>query len=193
MFPWARFFLYVLVTAGTPGPNTLSSLSNGSRLGFLRTLPYNLGIWAGLSIVSAVCALLCSTLEALIPALRTPMLALGACYILYLAWKTWRAGAIGGDTAVRSGFRDGFFFQFVNPKLYLYCIVSMQSFVLPLYQGQPGVLLLFALLLAFLGFCLNLCWAGFGSLLRVLFSRHAAVINKVMALLLAWCAVRLFL
>ena len=54
-------------------------------------------------------------------------------------------------------------------------------------------LFLFALLLAFFGFCLNLCWAGFGSLLRVLFSRYAAVVNKVMALLMVWCAVRLFL
>ena len=31
MFPWARFFLYVLVTAGTPGPNTLSSMAGGRR------------------------------------------------------------------------------------------------------------------------------------------------------------------
>ena len=62
MFPWARFFLYVLVTAGTPGPNTLSSMSNGSRLGFWRTLPYTFGIWAGFSIVSIACTLLCSTL-----------------------------------------------------------------------------------------------------------------------------------
>ena len=88
MFPWAQFFLYVLVTAGTPGPNTLSSMSNGSRLGFRRTLPYIFGIWAGFSIVSVACTLLCSTLDALIPAIRKPMLVLGTCYILYLAWKT---------------------------------------------------------------------------------------------------------
>ena len=193
MFPWARFFLYVLVTAGTPGPNTLSSMSNGSRLGFRRTLPYIFGIWAGFSIVSTACTLLCGTLDALIPAIRKPMLVLGACYILYLAWKTWRAGAVSDTADVRASFRDGFFLQFVNPKIYIYCIVSMQSYVLPLYQGQPVILFLFALLLAFFGFCLNLCWAGFGSLLRVLFSRYAAVVNKVMALLMVWCAVRLFL
>ena len=99
-----------------------------------------------------------------------------------------------GDTAAtRSGFRDGFFLQFVNSKIYIYCIVSLQIYVLPLYQGRPVTLFLFALLPAFLGFCLNLCWAGFGSLLRVLFSRYAAVVNKVIALLMVWCAVRLFL
>lgn len=193
MFPWVSFFLYVLVTAGTPGPNTLSSMVSGTRLGFRRTLPYTLGIWAGFSIVSTACTLLCTVLEALIPAIRRPMLVLGACYILYLAWKTWRADAISDTAALRSGFRDGFLLQFVNPKIYIYCIVSMQSYVLPLYQGQPLTLFLFALLLAFLGFCLNLCWAGFGSLLRILFSRYATVVNKVMALLLVWCAVRLFL
>ena len=113
MFPWAQFFLYVLVTAGTPGPNTLSSMSNGSRLGFRRTLPYIFGIWAGFSIVSTACTLLCSTLDALIPAIRKPMLVLGACYILYLAWKTWRAGAVSDTAAVKASFRDGFFLQFV--------------------------------------------------------------------------------
>ena len=52
---------------------------------------------------------------------------------------------------------------------------------------------IFALLLTLLGLCINLSWAAFGSLLRVLFSRYAKIINRIMALLLAWCAIRLFL
>ena len=36
MFPWPQFLTYVLVTAGTPGPNTLMSMGNGSRLGLGR-------------------------------------------------------------------------------------------------------------------------------------------------------------
>ena len=146
MFPWTRFFLYVLATAATPGPNTLSSLSVGSRLGFRGSLPYIFGIWAGFSIVSTACTILCSTLEALIPKIRFPMMVLGACYILYLAWKTWRSGSVDEVAASRSSFRDGFLLQFVNVKLYVFCIVSMQTYVLPLYHGQYLNLLFFAML-----------------------------------------------
>ena len=34
MFSWFSFLTYAVVTAVTPGPNTLMSLSNGGRLGW---------------------------------------------------------------------------------------------------------------------------------------------------------------
>ena len=43
------------------------------------------------------------------------------------------------------------------------------------------------------GFVLTLCWSAFGSVFRRLFSQHAKTINTVMALLLVYCAVSLFL
>jgi len=193
MLSWRIFLTYLLVTSATPGPNTLSSLANGTRLGFRKSLPFMLGIWCGFSLVAVLCTVLCSTLKALIPQIQTPMRILGACYILYLAWKTWRSGSVDEIAASRSSFRDGFLLQFVNVKVFLYCIVAMQSYVLPYYQGQSGALLFFALLLAFIAFAMNLCWAGFGSALKVLFSRYAAIVNRILALLLVWCALRLFL
>ena len=193
MFSWRIFLTYLIATSATPGPNTLSSLANGTQLGFRRSLPYMLGIWCGFSIVATLCTILCSTLEALIPQIQTPMRILGACYILYLAWKTWRTGAIGEASAGRSSFRDGFLLQFVNVKLFLYFIVAIQSYVLPYYPGQYAAPILLALVATLVAVLSNLCWAGFGSALKVLFSRYAAVINRILALLLAWCAVRLFL
>lgn len=144
VFPWPQFLTYVLVTAGTPGPNTLMSMGNGSRLGFRRALPFNFGIWAGFSVVMLLCAALCGALDALIPRLRLPMLVLGAAYMLYLAWHIWRAGPAEAR------------------------------------EGRTG-------------FVLTLCWSAFGSLLGRLFSGHARAVNRVMALLLVWCAVSLFL
>ena len=44
MFSWINFLSYAVVTAVTPGPNNLMSLSNAGRLGFRRALPFNLGI-----------------------------------------------------------------------------------------------------------------------------------------------------
>ena len=52
MFSWFSFLTYAVVTAVTPGPNTLMSMSNGGRLGFRRALPFNFGIWAGFTVAS---------------------------------------------------------------------------------------------------------------------------------------------
>ena len=43
MFSWFSFLTYAIVTAVTPGPNNIMSMSNASRKGFHRALPFNLG------------------------------------------------------------------------------------------------------------------------------------------------------
>lgn len=192
MFSWFPFLTYAVVTTSTPGPNTLMSMSNGTQLGFRRALPFNFGILAGFSLVMVLCTLLCSTLSAMLPVVKKPMLVIGAAYLLYLAWRTWRRSGVADTAAVHSGFLSGFLLQFINPKIYIYCIVAMEGYVLPVYAGQPVALLLFALLLAVIGFSFTLCWSAFGSLLRQLFSTHARVINTCMAPALVWCAVKLF-
>ncbi len=194
MFNWIGFLTYAVITAVTPGPNNLMSMSNAGRLGFHRALPFNLGIWAGFTVVMAACTLLSQFLYAVLPVIKTPMLFLGAGYMLYLAWKTFRSpGELEAREAAKSGFFSGLALQFINPKIYIYCILSMETYILPFYQDQPLPLLLFALLLAFIGFAFTLCWAAFGSAFRILFSRYAKVTNTVMALLLVWCAISLFL
>ncbi len=192
-FPWGPFLIYVLATAVTPGPNTLSSLAAGSRLGFRRAMPFNFGIWAGFSAVMLLCTALCGAVSGLIPRIKAPMLAVGAAYMLHLAWKTWRSGSLTEQAGMKSGFLDGLLLQFVNVKIYIYGIMSMEAYVLPVYAGQTAALAGFALLLAFIGFLLTLCWSAFGSVFRLLFSRYARITNAVMALLLVWCAVSLFL
>ena len=193
MFPWYSFLTYAVITAATPGPNNIMSMSNAGRLGFRRALPFNLGIWAGFTLVMVLCTLFCTALSALIPAIRLPMLVLGAAYMLYLAWGTFRSSDVIQEDHAREGFRSGLLLQFINPKIYLYGIMSMEAYILPYYSGQPAVLLFFALLLAFIGFVFTLAWAFFGSVFRLLFSRHARTVNTIMALLLVYCAVSLFL
>ena len=193
MFPWPTFLTYAVITAATPGPNNIMSMSNASRKGFWAALPFNLGIWVGFTLVMIACTLFCSALAALIPILRLPMLALGAAYMLHLAWATFRSSDTIREDHSREGFCSGLLLQFINPKIYLYCIMSMEAYILPYYSGKLAILLAFALLLAFIGFVFTLCWSAFGSAFRRLFSRHAKGVNTVMALLLVYCAVSLFL
>ena len=122
-----------------------------------------------------------------------PMLAAGAVYMLYLAWETFRGSGDLGGHAAKDGFFTALTLQFINPKLYLYCIMSMEAYILPFSQGRPGALIFFALLLSAIGFAATLAWTAFGSAFRRLFERHAKLVNTVMALLLVYCAASLFM
>ena len=193
MFSWLNFLSYAVVTAVTPGPNNIMSMSNAGRLGFRKSFPFNLGIWAGFSIVMLVCTFFCNMLSEIIPKIKMPMLIIGAIYMLWLAWKTVKSSSVIEEKQSKSGFLSGALLQFINPKIYIYCIVSMEAYILPYYQGEWLTLIFFALLLAFIGFAFTLCWALFGSVFKLLFSKYAKVTNFIMAGLLVYCAVSLFL
>lgn len=193
MFSWLNFLSYAVVTAVTPGPNNIMSMSNAGRQGFKKSFPFNLGIWVGFSVVMLICTFFCNTLSTLIPKIKTPMLFIGAAYMLWLAWKTFKSSSVIEDDDRHGNFISGLVLQFVNPKIYIYCIISMEAYILPHYQGELVTLVFFALLLAFIGFVFTLLWALFGSVFKMLFSKYAKTTNTIMALLLVYCAVSLFL
>lgn len=193
MLNWFPFLTYAVITAATPGPNNIMSMTNGARQGFRAALPFNLGIWTGFSVVMLLCTALCQLLGTLIPKIRLPMLLLGAAYMLYLAWETFRSSGDIRESRAGEGFVSGLLLQFVNAKIYIYGIMSMEAYILPVYQGRALPLAGFALLLAFIGFLFTLCWSAFGSVFKLLFSRHAKLVNTLMALLLVYCAVSLFM
>lgn len=193
MFSWINFLSYAFVTAVTPGPNNIMSMSNAGRKGFKNSFPFNLGIWVGFSIVMVVCTFFCNTLSTLIPRIKTPMLVIGALYMLWLAWGTFKSSSVIEEDDHNGSFISGLLLQFVNPKIYIYCIVSMEAYILPYYHGDWGALIFFALLLAFIGFAFTLLWALFGSVFKMLFSKYAKTTNLIMSLLLVYCAVSLFM
>ena len=114
MFNWLAFLTYAFITAATPGPNNIMSMSNGGRLGFRGALPFNFGIWAGFSAVMLLCTAFCTTLTNLIPAVKTPMLIAGAAYMLHLAWGTYRSSGVIEESHSRSGFYAGMLLQFIG-------------------------------------------------------------------------------
>ena len=200
MFPWQAFLAYIFIVAITPGPNNIMSMNNASQKGFRKAMPFNLGIFTGFIFVLILCVVFSSLLFALIPRIQFPMKILGAAYMLYLAAKPFlpskkqtekdTSGTLS-DVSKKS-FMIGAVLQFINPKFYIYCITAFSSFILPVFTSIP-VLAFFIFILAFVGFACTLCWSFFGSVFNRVFSKHGRIINIVMALLLVYCAVSLFL
>ena len=102
MFNWISFLTYAVVTAVTPGPNNILSMSNGNRKGFRGALPFNFGILVGFSAVMLLCTAFCSLLSAWIPKIKLPMLIIGAAYMLYLAWETIRSSGVAEEDDSRT-------------------------------------------------------------------------------------------
>ncbi len=193
MFNVIEFLLYICITAYTPGPNNIMSLSNAVRYGFRKSFPFNLGILTGFSLIMQLCTLLSAVLYAHLSQARLYLQIIGAAYMLYLAWKTWRSSPeIELEETKGASFTSGFTLQFVNPKIYIYGVTAMSTFIFP-YFDSTLVLIGFALFLAFVGFTGTVTWSVFGSAFRRILSRYAGIVNPVLALLLVYCAISLFL
>ena len=187
------FLAYILVTAYTPGPNNILSMSNGSMYGFKKSFPFNVGVLCGFFFVMTLCTLFSAALYAVIPKIKMAMLILGAAYMLYLAWKIFKSSMHGQEEGKnKCTFLSGMLLQFVNPKIMVYGITSVSVYILPYYKDIAH-LILFGLLLSMVGFSATLCWSAFGTAFSRLLKSHARVLNPVMAVLLVYCAVSLFL
>lgn len=192
MFSLPQLLTYVFIMDFTPGPNNIMSMSNAGRYGLKKSIRFNFGIYAGFTIVMALSALFGNALGKAVPNLAIYMKLLGAGYMLYLAWSMARStGDIGDGNENAGTFAAGFALQFMNPKGILYCITVMATYVTPYFSSVP-VLLGFALLLSTISFMATLCWALFGVVFKKVFTKHARLLNISMALLLVYCAVRLF-
>jgi len=186
------FFIYIFVTSFTPGPNNIMSMSKAARFGFKNSYPFNLGVLAGFFVVTLMCAVFSSTLFNYIPKIKNYMLAVGAAYMLYLAWKIFKSSyEIKSGKPDKASFVSGALFQFINPKLYIYAITAMSAYIIPAFDSIP-ILAAFSFLLAFVGFTSTLAWALFGEVFNKLLRKHSRAVNSVMSMLLVYCAVSLF-
>ena len=187
---YAAFFSYITLMAFTPGPNNVMSMSNASKYGFKKGLRFNFGVLLGFFIVLTICAVFTSFLYAFIPQIEPVMLCVGAAYILWLAWSVWRDRP---HNETKRGLQinsiaSGMLLQFINVKAFLYGITGISTFLLPHYKGFFA-LFPFVFLMAFVGFAATCCWALFGAVFEMLFSKHRKVMNVLLSLLLVYCAV----
>jgi cysteine/O-acetylserine efflux protein len=118
----------------------------------------------------------------------------GAAYMGFLAWQVLRSGRQHQDVASAgpNSFRFGLGMQFVNPKLALYGITVMSSFVLPL-RPSPPALLGISVLLGIVGLIATLSWAACGAVFQRLLCRHHRSFSIAMALVLLYCAAAVLL
>ncbi len=179
------------ITVWSPGPNNILLLSTASRYGLRRNLKLLLGIWTGSLTLMCLSGIFCSALKQIVPDAANYMKYVGAAYILYLAWGTWKRRPPSDQENDREpSYLMGLFLQLLNVKIILYGLTMFSSFILP-YEQRIPILFLFAVYLMILGAIGNLIWDLAGTILKRAYEKNYKLMNGVMALLLLWCALRI--
>ena len=179
------------VTVWSPGPNNILLLSTASKYGVKKNLRLMLGIWTGSLSLMFLSGIFCSALGTVIPGIQPIMKYIGAAYILYLAWQTYRRSPPSENSADKEpSYLMGLILQLLNVKIIIYGLTMFSSFILPHEQRIP-VLILLAFYLMIIGAIGNLIWAFAGNVLKHFYNDHYKLMNIIMALLLVWCALRI--
>ena len=177
----------ILAVGYTPGPANIYAMSCSLRYGCRASMR----MWCGLLCGFLTAALLAAAAAHLagmafreyVPYLRY----LAAVYIIYLAWKTYRAG-ISSEGDTQPTFASGFVVQLTNAKIILFDLSCYSAFVLPYSQRVLDLLPVTALLIL-AGPGANLVWLLAGGAIKPFVYRYAKTVSAVMAVALLLCAV----
>ena len=187
------FLIYCFITAITPGPANLCSLSAALHYGKAAALRQWRGLITGFFIDSMAAVLLNRLLGSVLGDYVRYLSWVGAAYILWMAWSMFRAAGADPEQERRQpSFLTGLFVNLTNGKVILYCITTLSAFVLP-YTDSWAWLFGVGVFLVFTGPACNLVWIFAGTKLKALFSGHQKTVDIVMAIALALCAVNLIL
>lgn len=191
MFNLFSFIIFTFITAFTPGPNNIMSMTNATQFGIKKSIRFNFGILVGFLIVMIICAIFSTSLYHYIPKVKHVLGLVGSIYMLYLAYRVYQSTNNNITTSNSSylSFQSGLVLQFVNPKIYVYALTAYSTFILPFYNSF-AINLFFSMILSLIGFVGTIAWALFGSIFTRYFSSYnLKYINTAMAILLVYCAI----
>ncbi len=136
----ATFFIAIFIFAITPGPGTFALLARALVSGAWACLPMTIGIIASDIIYLILSTFGLATIAENYGGLFTVIRFIGAAYLIYLGWKMWTADV---DTSIKvdktnnisakkswiSGLTQGFLISASNPKVILFYIAFLPTFI----------------------------------------------------------------
>jgi homoserine/homoserine lactone efflux protein len=139
---WLAFLVASCVIAVSPGSGAVLSMSHGLSYGVRRTTATIVGLQLGLAVILLVAGLGVGAVLTASATAFTVIKVVGACYLLWLGWRQWRApvGKIDGDARASAGEPDltagqrvlrGFLTNVTNPKGIVFMAAVLPQFIQP--------------------------------------------------------------
>jgi threonine/homoserine/homoserine lactone efflux protein len=183
----AALLLAALPLMGSPGPATTSLAAAGAAFGLRRSLPYLAGVILGTMATLLLIASGVTGAVLAVPGAAPILIAAGAAYILYLAWRIATAPplAAGARDGPRPALAGGLLLGIANPKAYA-AIGAVYASAAPLAARPALDAALKIAVLAAVIVAVNATWTAFGAALAGVLSRprSARIVNVAFALLL---------
>ena len=142
------FFTTSVLLALSPGPDNLFVMTLAAQQGRKAGLLVTLGLCTGLLFHTAAATFGLATLFKASSAAFTVLKFTGAGYLLYLAWRSFRAGAGIGPAAAADRlsravlYRRGIIMNITNPKVSIFFLAFLPQFADPAKGNISGQLLL---------------------------------------------------
>lgn len=188
--PWpelAALLLFATAMAFTPGPNTTLAAALAANRGLRHAMRFVCAVPVGWGLLLVGITLGVGALLAAAPVLRGAIQALGLGYMLWLAWKLARSGALGQADPSRFdvGFGQGVLLQFVNVKAWMNALLICAGWVTVADPPWARLALVLPLMMAY-GFASNFTYALVGHALRGWLAQGARLLwfNRVLAAVL---------
>lgn len=195
MFSLINLIGYTTIMSITPGPNNVICLAQGTKYGFKAAFPYTLGVALGLVTQLWLLLVFSSFIGAYLPTLTKLISYLGAGYMVYMAIKMLHLTSAKEPNPTNTrpiGIVTSTFFQYANPKAYIFNTTIITSFILPFaYTPQQNMLISLLLSLIFI-LCTN-AWVFFGQAFNRLLNNHQKAVSYTLSATLIYLAISIIL
>lgn len=183
--PFIPFLVFVFVLYATPGPNTMSIAACGAAFGMKRSIPYVVGVIAGMILIFLLVAAGLGLIFRTYPWLEAIFKWISLIYIFYLGFKIATAGSLASKTSKEPGFFEGVLLCALNPKAYFAILATVAQFTLP-GDGYYSSFILLLIRMIFLIVAINAIWLYVGVVIgaRMASTGLSSKINIIFAVLL---------
>ncbi len=184
--------LFLFPLAYSPGPGNMFFAANGARFGFQSTVPANVGYHIATWIVTAAIGFGFIAALDRYPQVFVALKTAGSLYVLWIAWKLFKAGTTAGTKAAKPAtFMDGVILLVLNPKAYVIIALMFTQFLDPSEGNRLAPVLLITTVFTFNNLIAFSIWTLIGDRIAGVLTTpdSARVLNWMFAGILAAVAV----
>lgn len=186
------FLLYCFIVTFTPGPTNIVILSTVHNSGTKKAMEYTYGATIAFGFLLFISAVFNTTMITVIPKILIVMQIIGSIYMLYLAYQVYKMDTSKSTANQKGTFITGFFMQFLNPKVVLFTMTVIPTYIMP-YHVSASVLITSVIVITVIGFLAFITWLLFGTLFKEFLQKHQKLVNMLMALFLVYSSIMVWM
>ncbi|MBA9028385.1 MULTISPECIES: LysE family translocator [Bacillaceae] len=186
------FVVYCFIVTFTPGPTNIVILSTVHNSGTKKAMEYTYGATIAFGLLLVISAMLNTLLVTVIPKIIIIMQIIGSLYMLYLAYQVYKTDASKPSANQTGTFMSGFLTQFLNPKVVLFTMTVIPTYIMPYYVSKSAVTISVIAIIG-IGFLAFITWVLFGAIFKKFLQKHKKVVNVLMALFLVYAAIMIWM